>query len=406
MAGPTIDIDRYQYTLPEEAVAKYPLPRREHSRLLLYNKGETRHHRFEELPDLLPSGSWLVLNNTRVIQARLDFTKATGARIEVFCLEPVHPVDYQMSLQSTTGCRWKCLVGNARKWKTGAVSLTVQLDGKEVTLQAEKAGKDGDNYLVDFHWDSRNHSFGEIMEQSGSTPIPPYLKRKAERSDRERYQTVYSLPEGSVAAPTAGLHFSHKMWKSLKERGIRTGELTLHVGAGTFVPVKTEDARQHRMHREKVSVPIGFLEQWQENPSGVIAVGTTTTRSLESLYWLGVKLCSGETLSSRDIHLEQWENERLPDQIPLRESQQALIGFCSSEGLDTLPFSTQLMIVPGYKFRSISGLVTNYHLPGSTLLLLIAAFIGDDWRKVYDQALKEKYRFLSYGDSSLLLPRD
>ncbi|MCK5135493.1 MAG: S-adenosylmethionine:tRNA ribosyltransferase-isomerase [Bacteroidales bacterium] len=399
-----IDIENYRYTLPEAYIAKYPLSDRDQSRLIFYKGGDISHHAFSELPEIIPAGSWLVFNNTRVIQARLEFKKPTGARIEIFCLEPDDPVDYHQSFQSTRLCKWKCLVGNAKKWKEGPVSLRTTIGSYEVFLEARITGQFRDSYTIQFNWDNSRFTFGEIIENAGSTPIPPYLNRSAEETDRERYQTIYSRAMGSVAAPTAGLHFTDRMMSRFGKEGISKGELTLHVGAGTFVPVKESDARQHMMHAEKVSVSRTFLELWAGQPSGLIAVGTTTTRSLESLYWLGVKLCKGDKPVHGKISMNQWENESLPQDITLRESLDALIYFCRNNNQDHFHFSTQLMIVPGYVFRTISGLVTNFHLPGSTLLLLIAAFIGDDWRKVYNDAINRQYRFLSYGDSSLLLP--
>jgi S-adenosylmethionine:tRNA ribosyltransferase-isomerase len=402
----TIDIKKYWYSLPEEFIAKYPLPDREQSRLLVYNEGAVSQHIFEELPELVSEKSWFVFNNTRVIQARMEFRKPTGARIEIFCIEPVDPVDYQLALQATDSCLWKCMVGNARKWKEGIVFMHSRTGGMDVVVEAEMIASSGDNFLIRFSWNRNSCSFGEIVENSGTTPIPPYLNRKAEKSDKERYQTIYSRPSGSVAAPTAGLHFTRRMLDQVKEKGIRTAELTLHVGAGTFVPVKVANARHHSMHAERVSVSRIFLQNWAEKPDGLIAIGTTTTRSLESLYWLGVKLSKGEPLDPGRIHLDQWDNEKLPADVPLGTSLGALSRFCELHKLDCLQFSTQLMIVPGYRFRTIDGLVTNFHLPRSTLLLLISAFIGEDWKKVYTYAVENRFRFLSYGDSSLLIPRN
>ncbi len=399
-----IDIARFRYGLPDHLIAKYPLPDRDSSRLLLYRKGAVSHHRFNELPGLVPAGSWMVFNNTRVIQARLSFRKATGAVIEVFCLEPVDPPDYQQAFESARGCRWKCMVGNARKWKSGPVSLVTRVKGKETTLEACLEQRSGDSYVVRFGWNSADCSFGEIIESAGSTPIPPYLKRDAEEDDKTRYQTIYNRDPGSVAAPTAGLHFTDGVLEELKKKGIPGRELTLHVGAGTFVPVKHDDARQHAMHAELVTVSLEFLEYWSNHPTGLVAVGTTSTRTLETLYWLGVRLCDGDHPDPSGIVFNQWENETLPDHFTLGESLAALTGYCHRHQLDHLRFSTSLMIVPGYRFRTISGLLTNFHLPGSTLLLLIAAFIGEDWRNLYASAVENRYRFLSYGDSSLLLP--
>ena len=399
-----IHMENFRYDLPDKCIARYPLAQREDSNLLLYDQGEITHSNFKGLSDSLPKNSWLVFNNTRVIQARLQFRKATGARIEIFCLEPVDPVDYQQSFEASGSCTWTCLVGNAKKWKSGAITLEAVVGGQPVVLEAYNEGQGGDSFQIRFQWAQEGCSFGEIVESAGSTPIPPYLGRQAEESDKERYQTIYSLLDGSVAAPTAGLHFSEKMLDKLHKNGIRTSELTLHVGAGTFVPVKAENARDHSMHSERVLVTREFLESWLKQPEGLIAVGTTSTRSLESLYWLGVKMIASTEDDPESLEINKWDNEKLPLDIPLTASIEKLLFYCKAKALDQLHFGTQLMIVPGYTFRTISGLITNFHLPGSTLLLLIAALIGDDWKKVYDYALEKQFRFLSYGDSSLLIP--
>lgn len=399
-----IDIEKYRYNLPDSHIAKYPLADRDESKLLYYDHGTIGERSFSELPEIIPEGSWLVFNNTKVIQARLQFRKPTGARIEIFCLEPVDPADYQLSFQSPHTCTWRCLVGNAKKWKEGPVSLSTAINGYAIVLEATVSEQYRENFTIQFRWDNSRFTFGEIIEIAGSTPIPPYLNRDAEESDKERYQTIYSRDLGSVAAPTAGLHFTERMIQQIKENGIRTAELTLHVGAGTFVPVKETNARNHSMHAELVVVTLAFLEQWAARTDGLIAVGTTSSRSLESLYWLGVKLLTGDLPDPEQISLKQWENERLSGDFTLKESLNALIEYCREKKLDQFHFSTQLMIVPGYIFKAISGLITNFHLPKSTLLLLIAAFIGEDWKKVYEFAEQHQYRFLSYGDSSLLLP--
>lgn len=399
-----ISIDSYRYNLPEEAIAKHPLPRREDSRLLIYREAKVFHRNFRELPEQLPGDSWLVFNNTRVIQARLKFAKPTGALIEIFCLDPVDPLDYQQSFESQLACTWRCMVGNAKKWKSGPISLQTRVGDQMVKVDASLEEVSGQSYVVRFQWEAQDCSFAEIIESAGSTPIPPYLNRAAELSDKHRYQTIYSRDLGSVAAPTAGLHFTDEMMEELHKYGIKTHELTLHVGAGTFVPVKKENAREHAMHAELVMVSRVFLKTWLSQDSLPIAVGTTSTRSMETLYWLGVKLLSGQRLLPEKIHFEQWDNEALPGHFSLKESLLALLDYCSKNKLDQLRFTTSLMIVPGYKFRSIGGLITNFHQPGSTLLLLIAALIGDDWKSVYQSALDQGYRFLSYGDSSLLLP--
>jgi S-adenosylmethionine:tRNA ribosyltransferase-isomerase len=399
-----LDISSYQYLLPGERIAKYPLPDRDRSRLLAYCGGGISHHQFFELPGLLPERSWVVFNNTRVIQARLGFSKPTGARIEVFCLEPFDPADYQQSFQATSACTWKCLVGNIRKWKEGPVFIRTPVAGKEVVLEARVVARTADDVLVRFSWNDDRLTFSEIVESTGNTPIPPYLKREAEAVDRERYQTIYGTQDGSVAAPTAGLHFTDRMMEGIAARGIPTDQLTLHVGAGTFVPVKEKNARDHHMHAENVVVERSFLETWLQRSSPAIAIGTTTTRSLESMYWLGVRLLRGEAIRPDRVSVDQWEYETLPGNISLKNSLEALLDFCSRRDLDRLHFSTRLMIIPGYSFRTIGGLVTNFHMPGSTLLLLIAAFVGGDWRRIYNAALAHDYRFLSYGDSSLLIP--
>lgn len=400
----SIPLENYSYHLPESRIAKYPLSDRSSSRLLLYRKGIVSQDRFKSLPGQLPAGSWLVFNNTRVIQARLHFKKESGARIEIFCLEPYDPADYELAFRAEKSVTWVCLVGNLKKWKSGPVSLAFPMKDTVVKLEAWLGERCGEGTLVQFKWQSPGLSFGEILEQSGSTPIPPYLKRSAEESDRERYQTVYSLNKGSVAAPTAGLHFTGHMMRQLEQAGVPMANITLHVGAGTFVPVKEENARKHSMHSELVVVSRSFLEQWKLKTGNLIAVGTTSTRSLESMYWLGIKLRGQKGTDPNSLSIVQWENEQLPQDVPLSDSIESLLEYCRQHQLDQLHFSTQLMIVPGYRFRTISGLITNFHMPGSTLLLLIAAWIGDDWKKVYEYALREDFRFLSYGDSSLLIP--
>jgi len=405
MAEPSsIRLENFKYDLPETDIAKYPLADRSASKLLLYQRGSISRDRFSQLPQYLPADSWLVFNNTRVIQARLNFKKETGARIEIFCLEPIDPADYEQAFQAENKATWLCLVGNVKKWKSGPVSLNTRIRDVEVKLEASLIERCKDGFKVSFQWDQSGISFGEIIEQSGSTPIPPYLNREAEESDRVRYQTIYSMNNGSVAAPTAGLHFTDEILKQLDQLKVRMEHITLHVGAGTFVPVKEENARKHSMHSEQVVVSRSFLEKWLKKSDGLIAVGTTSTRSMESLYWLGIKLKEQPPPDPYALAIEQWENEILPQDRPLYGSIESLLGYCKRYDLKHLQFSTQLMIVPGYRFRTISGLLTNFHMPGSTLLMLIAAWIGEDWKKVYDYASREGFRFLSYGDSSLLIP--
>lgn len=399
-----IPIENYTYELPETRIARYPLSDRSASKLLLYRKGEIGQDHFKMLAEHLPAGSWLVFNNTRVIQARMNFRKPTGARIEIFCLEPFNPADYELAFQAENRVTWHCLVGNVKKWKNGPVSMEIRIRENVVLLEARLKERIDEAFLVEFSWQGSGTTFGELLEQSGSTPIPPYLKRAAEDLDRERYQTVYSLNKGSVAAPTAGLHFTEEMMGQMEQAGIPMQNITLHVGAGTFVPVKESNAREHSMHKELVVISRNFLEQWLRRTGGLIAVGTTSTRSLESLYWLGVKLREQADIHPDHLQILQWENEGFPQNIPLKDSIISLLEYCNRHNLEHLHFSTQLMIAPAYRFRTISGLITNFHMPGSTLLLLIAAWIGEDWRKVYDYALRGDFRFLSYGDSSLLIP--
>jgi len=399
-----IDLNNYTYALPESRIARYPLSQRSDSNLLIYKQGSISHQGFSELPALLEKGSSLVFNNTRVIQARLSFRKSTGARIEIFCLEPLDPSDYQLAFQSKGQSTWLCLVGNAKKWKSGPVFLDLMLGDQQLRLEARLVQRKEDGFEVKFQWQNPEISFGEIIENSGSTPIPPYLNREAELSDKERYQTVYSRNDGSVAAPTAGLHFTPELLSQLEQRGIRQDHVTLHVGAGTFVPVKEQNARDHSMHSELVVIRRSFLEQWEKHAERRIAVGTTSTRSLESLYWLGVKLMSAKPGITQKLELKQWDHESLPQDVSLSRSLKKLLAYCRQHQLEDIQFPTSLMIVPGYEFKTIRGLLTNFHMPGSTLLMLIAALIGEDWKKVYDYALENNFRFLSYGDSSLLLP--
>ena len=401
----SIRLENYQYQLPEASIARYPLADRSDSRLLLYREGDISQDRFKNLSTYLPDNSWLVFNNTRVIQARLLFKKQTGAAIEIFCLEPYEPADYERAFRREGDTTWICLVGNAKKWKDGPVFLHTRIGGEEILLEAYLEGRLGDAFAIRFQWKAPGITFSELVEHAGVTPIPPYLDRRAEESDRRNYQTVYSLKNGSVAAPTAGLHFTEEMLEQLEGSKIRMEHLTLHVGAGTFVPVKEADARHHIMHMEHAAVSTDFLERWLNTPEGLVAVGTTSTRSLESLYWLGVR-CGNENMHAAGrMEMGQWDYKLLPQDVPLTQSIQSLLEYSQRHRLDLLRFSTRMMIVPGYRFRTINGLLTNFHMPGSTLLLLIAAWIGEDWRKVYDYALENGFRFLSYGDSSLLLPR-
>lgn len=380
----------YNYPLPDERIAKYPLPERDHSKLLVYRDGQVCEDRFYNVGDYIAPHSLLIYNNTRVIQARLEFRKSTGARIEVFCLEPLVPHDYQLSLSSTTGCTWKCMVGNVKKWH----DEPVELKAGNFILRAYKEQTLGNTFAVRFEWDEENVSFAEILDAAGELPIPPYLNRKTEESDLRTYQTVYSRIKGSVAAPTAGLHFTEKVLDDIRQRGIETDEVTLHVGAGTFLPVKTADANEHTMHTEIIAVPRETIAHIQRQLGHVVAVGTTSMRTLESLYFIG---CHPKKASVSQF--EPYENEYT---LSVKDALQAILDYLDSTGQQTLHAETQIMIKPGYTFRLVDQLITNFHQPQSTLLLLVSAFVGGDWHTIYDYALAHDFRFLSYGDSSIL----
>ena len=420
-------IEDYNYPLPDERIAKYPLAERDQSKLLVYREGQVTQDTFCRVGEYLPASSLLIYNNTRVIQARLEFHKQSpgnaeplhntlGARIEIFCLEPLEPHDYQLSLGSTESCTWKCMIGNAKKWKTGALSLPVQLpSGEQVTLFAEKGEQTGNTFAVHFSWNSPlegewKGSFAEILDAVGELPIPPYLNRKTEESDKTTYQTVYSRIKGSVAAPTAGLHFTDEVLNGLRERGIQTAEVTLHVGAGTFQPVKTADANQHTMHTEIIAVPKTTIQTIIDNLGHIVAVGTTSMRTLESLYFLGVQLLNHSTPllnnATRLLSVAQFEPYEKQYTLTTADALQAIVDYLEQTGQDTLHAETQIMIKPGYRFHIVDQLITNFHQPKSTLLLLVSAFVGGDWHTIYDYALSHDFRFLSYGDSSILFRRN
>ncbi|MCK4853021.1 MAG: S-adenosylmethionine:tRNA ribosyltransferase-isomerase [Bacteroidales bacterium] len=402
-------MEKYTYTLPENRIAKYPLAERNRSKLLICDKGKVYHRTFRDLPSLVSQEVLMVFNDTRVVQARLIFEKTTGSKIEIFCLEPHKPSGYYQAFQQTSTATWKCLVGNAKKWKKDPLSMKVELGTgtgmrkREILLAAEKTGRDKDAFLIRFHWNPEDAYFGEILEEAGKTPIPPYLKRDAEPQDKHSYQTVYSLIDGSVAAPTAGFHFTDAVLEQIDRKGIARLNLTLHVGAGTFQPVSTDNPANHPMHAEHFYVSRRAIQTLLDHQGEIMAVGTTTTRLLESLFWLGLKLPEGKESSAVPMFLDQWEAYKL--QAGSREdSLQKLLRYMTVNGLEVMEGITRLMIVPGYNFRMVNRLITNFHQPGSTLLMLVAAFIGEDWRKVYDYALANDFRFLSYGDSSLLIP--
>ena len=392
-----IYIADYNYDLPDERIAKYPLEQRDHSKLLVYRDGQVSEDRFYNIGDYIAPDSLLIYNNTRVIQARLEFHKPTGARIEVFCLEPLSPRDYQLSLSSTTGCTWKCMIGNAKKWHEDAIELPITNDKSQIVLRAYKEQCLGNTFAVRFAWDDENVSFAEILDAIGELPIPPYLNRKTEERDKTTYQTVYSRIKGSVAAPTAGLHFTQKVLDDLRDRGIQTTEVTLHVGAGTFLPVKTEDANEHTMHTEIIAVPKEAIEAIRDNLGKIVAVGTTSMRTLESLYFIG---CHPEKATVGQF--EPYELTANSQELTAKEALLAIVDYLEATGQDTLHAETQIMIKPGYTFHVVDQLITNFHQPKSTLLLLVSAFVGGDWRTIYDYALSHDFRFLSYGDSSIL----
>ena len=397
-----IAIAEYDYPLPDERIAKYPLAERDTSKLLLYKGGEIREEKFANLPSFIPQGALMVFNNTRVIQARLRFRKETGAQIEVFCLEPEQPADYQQMFQETKECVWQCLVGNSSRWKGGVLSQVINIGGVDVTLSVERVSSAAVN-LVRFFWDG-GFTFAELLEAAGELPIPPYLNRKTEDSDKNTYQTVYSKVKGSVAAPTAGLHFTPAVLSALDAAGVQRDEVTLHVGAGTFKPVKSELIADHEMHEEYIEVQRGLLERLVAAGGAAVAVGTTSVRTLESLYFLGEKVSENPAIEESELCVGQWEPYNHEHKLSTVEALTALLQWLDAKGLDRVHSHTRIMIAPGYTFRIVKAIVTNFHQPKSTLLLLVSAFIGGNWRKVYDYALENGFRFLSYGDSSLLIP--
>jgi len=399
-------MDGYDYPLPTEQIAFHPLAQRDASRLLVYRNGSIEDQKFSELPHFLPPGASLVFNDTRVIEARLFFQKESGGVIEIFCLQPdKQPIEEALAQKGRS--RWQCLVGGASKWKHGLIlQKIVEVDGEACTLHAAYIDKKDGYFVIEFWWEPSEISFGSVIHAAGRLPLPPYIKREADAEDTERYQTVFASHEGSVAAPTAALHFTPAVFQSLAAHGVTSHFLTLHVGAGTFKPVKSETIGGHQMHREPFTVTRSLLELLSKSET-VIAVGTTSLRTLESLYWLGVKLISKLPLA--DWHLGQWEVYDLEEsarEMNYRECFSALLGWMDTNATDLLHCSTSLIIVPGYRFRVPKALVTNFHQPQSTLLLLVSAFIGKDWRKLYQHALDNNYRFLSYGDSSLLWRKD
>lgn len=408
-----IQISDYNYELPDERIAKFPKEQRDHSKLLLYQQGEVGEDMFYNLPKYLPKGALMVMNNTRVIQARLHFRKTnekgenTGALIEIFLLEPAEPSDYEQMFQTTKKCSWLCLVGNLKKWKEGALKRELKIKDETLTVSASRRGEHGTSQWIDFEWDNASISFAEILDAMGELPIPPYLNRETQESDLSTYQTVYSKIKGSVAAPTAGLHFTEKVLNELDSHGIEREELTLHVGAGTFRPVKSATIGEHEMHTEYIAVRRHTIERLIAHEGCAIAVGTTSVRTLESLYYMGLKVIQNPDIKEEELHVSQWEpyNDGCKmDDVRSVDALQALLDWMVRHELTVLHSSTQIIIAPGYDYHIVKMLITNFHQPQSTLLLLVSAFVKGDWHKIYDYALSHDFRFLSYGDSSLLIP--
>lgn len=420
-----IAIKDYDYNLPDERIAKYPLAQRDHSKLLVFDgnaeseEGKISEYHFYNLPEHIPAGSMVVFNNTKVIQARLHFHKPTGGVVEVFCLEPESPKDYQQSFLQTSECTWTCLVGNSKKWKEGSLSLKVTTkDGSDVILNCERVSEPGASQKIRFYWEG-GQTFADLLDAMGELPIPPYLNRETEESDKQTYQTVYSQTKGSVAAPTAGLHYTPEVLDTLSKKGVSLQYLTLHVGAGTFKPVKSETIEGHDMHTEFISVPRSVIEAIRqfEGPM-LIATGTTSVRTLESLYYIGNKIMNArtqgidlKTLSADDLIVHQWEPYDNPElaQLSTKEALQEILDYLDSTGQDTLVTATQILIAPGFTYHLVDAMVTNFHMPQSTLLLLVSAFIdgenleGPNWHSIYKYAMEHEFRFLSYGDSSMLI---
>lgn len=399
-----IKISEFNYPLPDGRIAKFPLAQRDRSKLLVYRHGEVSEDVFTSLPQYLEPGELMIFNNTKVIQARLHFRKETGALIEVFCLEPARPNDYALNFQQTGCCSWLCMIGNLKKWKEGTLRRTVEVKGRTLTLTATRGECKGTSHRIDFGWDDDTLTFADVLEAVGELPIPPYLNREMQESDKETYQTVYSKIKGSVAAPTAGLHFTERVLSALDERGIDREELTLHVGAGTFKPVKSEEIEGHEMHTEYISVSRRTIAKLIAHGGRAVAVGTTSVRTLESLYYVGMLISRNPDAGQEELHVPQWMPYENGGTLSALESLQQIAGYLDRHGMETLHTSTQIIIAPGYEYKIVRKMVTNFHQPQSTLLLLVSAFVKGDWRKIYDYALSHDFRFLSYGDSSLLIP--
>jgi len=401
-----IHISDFDYELPDERIAKFPLPERDHSKLLLYRHGEVSEDVFTSLPEYIEANELMIFNNTKVIQARLHFRKETGALIEVFCLEPVAPADYALNFQQTSHSGWLCLVGNLKKWKEGTLHRQLTIKGLPVKLSATRGECRGTSHYVEFSWDNADITFADILEEFGELPIPPYLNRETEESDKVNYQTVYSKIKGSVAAPTAGLHFTEEVMEHLRQKKVELEELTLHVGAGTFKPVKSEEIVGHEMHTEWISVSRHTLERIVAHGGQVVAVGTTSVRTLETLYYIGIILQDNPDANEDDLYIKQWYPYSIPEEKELTSVQalQNIIDYLDRHHVEVLHSCTQIIIAPGYTYHVVRKMITNFHQPKSTLLLLVSAFVNGDWKKIYRYALAHDFRFLSYGDSSLLIP--
>ena len=397
----SISIENFDYLLPEENIAKHPLQERDKAKLLyLKEDGKIEDRIFSHLPELLDKNTLVILNDTKVVYARLFFQKSSGATIEIFCLEPIEPNDMQLAFSETRQCRWKCLIGNNKKWKDGVLKKACHYDGKEITLSATRIEQCDNAWIVQFEW-NEEVSFAEVLQNMGIVPLPPYLKREAEEGDKTDYQTIYADHDGSVAAPTAGLHFSDKTFLDLKERQIKCDFVTLHVGAGTFKPVTSKTIGEHVMHTERICISKAVIEDILNHcEKKIVCIGTTSVRTIESLYWHGVKLGNGEG-KYQDIDIKQWEPYAKQTNISTKDALQAILTNLTKNNMDYLYGQTQIIIAPSYKYRITTGMVTNFHQPKSTLLLLVSAMIGDKWKVVYDFALNHSYRFLSFGDACL-----
>ena len=395
----------FDYDLPLEKIGSYPLKKRDDSKLLVYKNGEIEDAYYHRVDEFLDSGSLLVFNNTRVVQARLHFKTSTGATVEIFCLEPEDKhVEVNQAMQTTGGLRWKCLVGELRKWKEEKIRLHISGEAEKAVLSAKLVEREADAFVIEFSWTPAQLTFAEILEKAGKIPLPPYIKRELSEEDKERYQTIYALQDGSVAAPTAGLHYNAEIFEKLRKKHIDVDYLTLHVGAGTFKPIKTESIADHEMHSEQLVVEKVFIQKLLDYlDKGVVSVGTTSLRTLESLYWLGLKIRLGLFSQGDEVAVKQWDPYSLDASLSAEEALKALLTFLDESKQDVMLTRTGILIVPGYQWKIVDALATNFHQPKSTLIMLVAAFIGKDWRRIYDHALQNDYRFLSYGDGSLLV---